>query len=44
MAVFRGKMLDAIRRALTRGELVMPEGLRPQQVLNLEYVRDACKK
>jgi hypothetical protein len=35
MAVFRGKMLDAIRRALTRGELVIPEGLRPQQVLNL---------
>src|SRR5262249_4554563 len=24
-----------IRRAWTRGELVMPEGLRPQQVLNL---------
>src|SRR5919198_5862193 len=35
MAVFRGKMLDAIRRALTRGALVIPEGLRPQQVLNL---------
>ena len=35
MAVFRGKMLDAIRRALTRGELGVPEGLRPQQVLNL---------
>ena len=35
MAVFRGKMLDATRRAWTRGELVMPEGLRPQQVLNL---------
>jgi Putative transposase/Transposase zinc-binding domain len=35
MAVFRGKMLDALRRALTRGELVMPEGLRPQQWLNL---------
>jgi hypothetical protein len=35
MAVFRGKMLDAIRRAWTRGELVVPEGLRPQQVLNL---------
>jgi Putative transposase/Transposase zinc-binding domain len=30
MAVFRGKMLDAIRRAWTRGELVVPEGLRPQ--------------
>ena len=28
-------MLDAIRRAWTRGELVMSEGVRPQQVLNL---------
>ena len=35
MAVFRGKMLDAIQRAWTRGELGMPEGLRPQQVRNL---------
>src|SRR5262245_2071806 len=35
MAVLRGKMLDAIRRALTRGELVRPEGLHPQQGLNL---------
>jgi hypothetical protein len=35
MAVFRGKRLDAIRRAWPRGELVVPEGLRPQQVLNL---------
>jgi hypothetical protein len=35
MAVFRGKMLDAIRRAWTRGELVVPEGLRPQQMLDL---------
>src|SRR5215475_13565971 len=35
MAVFRGKMLDAIRRAWTRGELVVPEGRRPQQMLNL---------
>jgi putative transposase len=35
MAVFRGKMLDAIRRAWTRGALVRPEGLRPQQGLNL---------
>ena len=31
MAVFRGKMLDAIRRAWTRGELVVPEGLRPSR-------------
>jgi Putative transposase len=35
MAVFRGKMLDAIRCAWTRGALVVPAGLRPQQVLNL---------
>jgi Putative transposase len=35
MAVLRGKMLDAIRRAWTCGELVRPEGLRPQPVLNL---------
>jgi len=35
MVVFRGKMLDAIRRAWTRGELVVPEELRPQQMLNL---------
>ena len=35
MAVFRGQRRDAIRRALTRGELVRPEGLRPQQVRNL---------
>ena len=35
MAVFRGKRLDAIRRAWTRGELVVPEGLRPQQGRNL---------
>src|SRR5438477_12698955 len=35
MAVFRGQRRDAIRRALTRGELVRPEGLRPQQVRKL---------
>ena len=35
MAVLRGKMLDAIRRAWTRGALVVPEGLRPQQRRNL---------
>ena len=35
MAVFRGKMLDAIRRALARGALVLPEAMRPQQLLNL---------
>jgi hypothetical protein len=35
LAVLRGKMLDAIRRAWTRGEVVVPAGLRPQQMLNL---------
>jgi Putative transposase/Transposase zinc-binding domain len=35
MAVFRGKMLDAIRQAWRRGALVLPEVLRPQQWLNL---------
>jgi hypothetical protein len=34
MAVFRGKMVDAIRRTLARGELVLPEPMGPQQVLN----------
>src|SRR5215472_10053203 len=35
VAVFRGKMVDAIRRTLARGELVLPEPMGPQQVLNL---------
>ena len=35
MAVFRGKMLDALRRALARDALVLPEAMRPQQFLNL---------
>lgn len=35
MAVFRGKMLDALRRACARDALVLPEALRPQQFLNL---------
>jgi Putative transposase len=35
MAVFRGKMLDVIRQAWARGELVLPEALRPQQLRNL---------
>src|SRR5437660_6793986 len=35
MAVFRGKLLAAIRQALTRAELALPEGMRPQQLLNL---------
>jgi hypothetical protein len=34
MAVWRGKRLDAIRRAWMRGALVGPEVLRPQQGLN----------
>ena len=35
MAVFRGKMLAAIRQACARGELALPEPMRPQQLLNL---------
>jgi hypothetical protein len=35
MAVFRGKMLSALRQALARDELVLPEAMRPQQFLNL---------
>jgi hypothetical protein len=35
MAVFRGKMLDAIRQAVARGAVVLPEAMRPQQWLNL---------
>src|SRR5262245_22093088 len=35
MAVFRGKMLDAIRQAWVREEVTLPESLRPQQFLNL---------
>ena len=35
MAVFRGKMLGALRRALARDELVLPEAMRPQPFLNL---------
>jgi hypothetical protein len=35
MAVFRGKMLAAIRQALAREALVLPEAVRPHQVLNL---------
>jgi hypothetical protein len=35
MAVFRGKMLAAIRQALARAELGLPEGMRLQQLLNL---------
>jgi hypothetical protein len=35
MAVFRGKMLAAIRQTFVRGELTLPEPMRPQQWLNL---------
>jgi hypothetical protein len=35
MAVFRGKLLAAIRQALARAELVLPEGVRPQPFLTL---------
>jgi hypothetical protein len=35
MAVFRGKMLDALQRAFARDTLVLPEAMRPQQFLNL---------
>jgi hypothetical protein len=35
MAVFRGKMLDALRQAWARGELELPEPLQPQQFVNL---------
>ena len=35
MAVFRGKMLAALRQARAREALVLPEGMRPQQVRNL---------
>jgi hypothetical protein len=35
MAVFRGKMVAAIRQALTREALTVPELMRPQQVVNL---------
>jgi hypothetical protein len=35
MAVFRGKLLAASRQAWAREDLVLPDGLRPQQLLNL---------
>src|SRR5262249_27083559 len=35
MAVCRGKRLDALRRAFARDELVLPEAMRPQQLLHL---------
>ena len=35
MAVFRGKLLAALRHALHRGDLALPGEMRPQQFLNL---------
>ena len=35
MAVFRGTCLAALRTAWERGDLQLPDGLRPQQFLNL---------
>ena len=35
MAVFRGKMVAAIRQTCARGVLALPEAMRPQQVLKL---------
>src|SRR5215470_3619022 len=35
MAVFRGKMVAAIRQTLARGALALPESMQPQQFLNL---------
>jgi hypothetical protein len=35
MAVFRGKLLAAIRQALAHEALALPEAIRPQQMLNL---------
>jgi hypothetical protein len=35
MAVLRGKLHAALRQALARAELVLPEGVRPQSFLNL---------
>jgi len=35
MAVFRGKMVAAIRQTFARGALALPESMPPQQLLNL---------
>src|SRR5215510_7010410 len=35
MAVFRGKMVAAIRQTFARGVLVLPTAMRPQQLVNL---------
>jgi Putative transposase len=34
-AIFRGKMLDALRQTCARGELAWPEPMRPQQLVHL---------
>jgi hypothetical protein len=35
MAVFRGKMVAAIRQTFARGALALPESMQPQHLLNL---------
>jgi hypothetical protein len=35
MAVFRGKLLAALRQGLAQGQLQLPEGRSPQQIANL---------
>jgi hypothetical protein len=35
MAVFRGKLLAALRQGLAQGQLRLPEGRSPQQIANL---------
>jgi hypothetical protein len=35
MAVFRGKLLAAVRRAVQQGQLRLPAGMRPQRCDNL---------
>jgi hypothetical protein len=35
MAVFRGKMMAAIRQTFARGVLALPAAMRPQQLVNL---------
>ena len=37
MAVFRGKLLAAIRRAVRQGQVQLPAGLRPQPCENLRH-------
>lgn len=44
MALFRGKMVAGLRRALEHDELILPNGMRPQQVLNLLHRLGHAKK